>query len=321
VDSRQAAPVFVALDDYEGEWSRQLAAHRWSRPVTVRVLREHVPWPALASAIRDAQILGLTRERTPVTAEMVAALPALRAISQTGTGLAHLDLAALAARGVTVMNTPGGGAEAVAELALLFMLMLAREVRALTDIVAQGAWRQPLTRALVRKTLGIVGLGQIGTKMAALGNALGMTVLAWGPTLDPERARRHGATWVPVEDLFSRSDFVSLHLRLNDATRGLVGPALLDRMKPTACLINTARGGLVDMQHLRRMVLEGRIGGVGLDVFDSEPLPPDDVLRRHPRVVATPHVGWIADEVLATYVGQAIANVEQLLAQWDREGR
>ncbi|MCL8206890.1 MAG: D-2-hydroxyacid dehydrogenase family protein [Actinomycetia bacterium] len=321
MDSRHAAPVFVALDDYEGEWSRQLAAHRWSRPVTVRVLREHVPWPALADAIRDAQILGLTRERTPVTAEMVAALPALRAISQTGTGLAHLDLAALAARGVTVMNTPGGGAEAVAELALLLMLMLAREVRTLTDILAQGAWRQPLTRALVRKTLGIVGLGQIGTKMAALGNALGMTVLAWGPTLDPERARQHGATWVPVEDLFSRSDFVSLHLRLNDATRGLVGPALLDRMKPTACLINTARGGLVDMQHLRRMLLEGRIGGVGLDVFDIEPLPPDDVLRRHPRVVATPHVGWIADEVLATYVGQAIANVEQLLARWEAEGR
>lgn len=321
MDSRTGAPVFVALDDYEGEWSRRLAAHRWSRPVTVRVLREHVPWPALRERIQDADILGLTRERTPVTAEMVAALPALRAISQTGTGLAHLDLQALGARSVTVMNTPGGGAEAVAELALMFMLMLARDVRTLTEVVAGGDWRQPLTRALVNKTLGIVGLGQIGSKLAALGTALGMSVLAWGPTLDPERAARHGAAWVPVEELFSRADFVSLHLRLNDRTRGIVDRSLLDRMKPTAYLINTARGALVDMQHLRRMLVEGRIAGAGLDVFDIEPLPPDDVLRHHPRVVATPHVGWIADEVLATYVGQAIDNVETLLARWETEGR
>lgn len=310
----------VVLDDWEGQWALYLRNYQWQHAVEVKVLERHLDWPALRPEVESAEILALNRERTPLTAEMIAHLPRLQLIAQTGTGLAHLDIDALQARGIEVRSTPGAGVESVVEHVLMMMLMLARQAKPIGQMLADGGWRQPLTRTLYRKTLGIVGLGQIGARLAVVANHLGMKVHAWGPTLTPERASASGAVWTPLADLAKLADFLSIHLRLNANTRGLLSADILDRMRPESYLINTARAGVLDMVHLREMVQSGRIAGVGLDVFEEEPLKPDDFLRQSPQAVLTPHIGWITDEVWHDYVHYTVQNVEDALRHWGEEG-
>jgi phosphoglycerate dehydrogenase-like enzyme len=177
----------------------------------------------------------------------------------------------------------------------------------------EGRWQTGLGVELAGKTLGILGLGRIGSRIAEFGKLLGMRVLAWGPTLTDERAAASGVTRVPLETLFRESDVVSLHLRLSDRTRGVVTADLLSRMKPTAHLVNTARGPLVDEAALVRALREGRIAGAALDVFDVEPLPKDNPLLTLENVVLSPHMGYVTSETYHQFFLQVVASIEHYL--------
>lgn len=264
---------------------------------------------ALVARLRPADVIIPIRERTPLTAQRLARLPNLKLISMTGTGVASIDLAAATARGVLVTNTPGSSVPAVAELTFGLMLSLARQIPVVDGWIRHGRWLELVGAELHGKTLGILGLGAIGSAVARLAQAFGMTVLAWGPTLTPERARSHGATYLPLADLMSLADFVSVHLRSVPATRGLVSKDLIARMKPSAYLINTARAAIVDEDALWKALKSGRIAGAGLDVFGQEPLRRGHRWAEFPNVVLTSHRGWVTRETLDRFMAAAVENV------------
>jgi D-3-phosphoglycerate dehydrogenase len=299
----------VVLDDWEGRWRTSPHTAALRAVAEVAVIGEPLAWEELLPRVADAEVLVLNRERTPLPAGRLAQLPRLRLIAQTGTGVPHLDPAAARARGVRIAVTPGASARSVAELAIGMAIALTRRLPELDAAVRAGGWPRPITPGLLGETLGILGLGEIGRETARLGVALGMRVLAWGPTLTAERAAAAGAELVPLAELFARSRVVSVHLRLVPATRALVTGELLARLGPQGYLVNTARAEVVDMQALRRLLAEGRLGGAGLDVFDAEPLPPDDPLRSCPRVLLAPHVGWMTDAAWDAFIARSVANV------------
>jgi phosphoglycerate dehydrogenase-like enzyme len=222
----------------------------------------------------------------------------------------NVDLAACRARGIAVTNTPGVNAHAVAEHTLALMLAVTRRIPAMDRDVRGGQWPRGLLVQLEGKTLGLIGLGAIGSRVAALARPFGMRLLAttWGP--DGGRAAALGARPVPVETLLGESDVVSLHLRLSDETRGYLGRERLDLMRPTAFLINTARGALVDRAALVDALRAGRLGGAALDVFHEEPVPADDPLLALPNVVLTPHNAGMTREVIDAGLLRAVENIE-----------
>lgn len=247
---------------------------------------------------------------------VLRAAPRLEVVAFTGTGAAKfIDLAAAAACGVTVTNTPGYADNAVAEHALALTLAVIRRVAQLDRSLRAGHWAPaPPAFELRGKTLGLVGFGGIAARYAGIARALGMDVTAW--TRRPERARerRHGVAFAGLDSVLAQSDIVSLHLPLTEATRGLIAAAELDRLKPQAVLINTARGEILDEGALVDRLREGRIAGAGLDVFDREPLPAGHPLTRLDNVVLTPHVGFATPEATATLLDIAIANLERYFA-------
>jgi phosphoglycerate dehydrogenase-like enzyme len=266
---------------------------------------------AAAAALAGFDILLTMRERTPFPASLIARLAGLRMIGITGKSNASLDLAACAARGITVCHTePGGrGASATAELALGLLIAAARGIPAGDGAIRAGGFQHgvPVGMTLAGKTLGLIGLGRLGSFMARYGQALGMEVLAWSRNLTPEKAAEAGATYATKEALLARSDAVSLHLVLSDRSRGILGAGDLARMKPGAILINTSRGPLVDEEALIAAVTEGRIIAA-LDVFDREPLPPDHPLRTAPNTILTPHIGYGVAETWAEFYPQSVEN-------------
>lgn len=301
--------MVVVLDDWEGQWRRSPHVERLRADTEVTVLGEALPWPDLLPRIAGASVLALNRERTPLDAERLGQLPALRLIAQTGTGTPHLDRAALAERGIPVAITPRASAPAVAEQAFALALALSRRLFELDQGVRAGGWPRPITAGLYGRTLGIVGLGEIGTEVARLGAAFGMRRLAWGPTLTAERAAAAEVEFTDASTLFATADVISVNLRPVPATLGLVSAELLSRMRQDALLINTARAAVVDMAALRRLLLDGAIGGAGLDVFDQEPLAPDDPLLTCPRVLLSPHVGWMTAGTWDAFVGRSVDNI------------
>lgn len=228
--------------------------------------------------------------------------PRLRVIAKHGVGVDNIEVEAALARGIVVTSTPGANAEAVAEHALTLMLMLARQIPASSRLLLEGKWGEArgvaLSADLRGKTLGLVGLGNIGGRLAEMARAgLGMRVLAYDPYARPERAAELGVELVPdLEPLLEAADVVSVHTPLTPETRGIIGAAALERMKPTAILINCARGGLVDEDALLAALNAGKLAGAGLDVFVAEPPPLDHPLLRHERVVVTPHVAGGSEE-------------------------
>lgn len=271
-----------------------------------------------ARELAPFEVVLVTRERTPFPASLVARLPSLRMFGLTGARAGLIDFAAMMARGITVCTTGGGpSGSSTAEIALGLMLAVARDLAAGDAAVRAGRF-QLGTRAgpvLDGKTLGLVGLGRIGQRMAAYGAALGMTVLAWSEHLTDDRAAAGGAQRVAKEVLLARSDVVSLHVVLSERTRGVLGARELALMKPGAILINTARAQLVDEAALNDAVLSGRIMA-GLDVFYREPLPADHPFTRARNVVLTPHLGYGAIEVYREYYAQCVENA---LAWLDRK--
>ncbi|MBN6055186.1 D-2-hydroxyacid dehydrogenase family protein [Nonomuraea sp. RK-328] len=306
----------AVLDDYQGV---ALTVADWSPlagKVAVRTLREHLAdRDKLVAALADCEIVVAMRERTPFDADLLRRLPRLRLLVTTGMRNASIDLAAAAAAGVTVCGTASSPTPPV-ELTWALILGLARRIpdesRALRE---GGPWQSTIGQDLHGRTLGLIGLGKLGTRVARVATAFGMDVLAWSQNLTHERAAEAGARLAAgKEDLLRRSDFVSIHLVLSDRTRGLLGEAELRAMRPHAHLVNTSRAAIVDQAALLRALREGWIAGAGLDVFETEPLPSGDPLRTLPNVLATPHLGYVTERNYRTFYTEAVEDIAAFLA-------
>jgi len=259
--------------------------------------------PELVERIADADAVINIRSSTRFTADVLAGCPRLRLISIWGTGTDHVDLGAARARGVTVTNTPAVSAVAVAEHTISLIFAVAKETVNVDRAVRGGQWPRAMVQQLHGKTLGVIGTGAIGREVARLGAGIGMNVLAWS-------FHQHGDyQWVSLEDLFRRSDVVSVHVRQSAETLGMIRSEHFAMMKPSAIFINTARGRIVVENDLVEALRGQRIAGAGLDVFETEPLPSDSPLRLLPNVVLTPHAAGITREATEAGLAMAIDNV------------
>jgi len=306
----------IVLDDYQNAALRFADWNKLEGRVSVSVLREHIDdEEALAARLAQAAIVVIMRERTPFPASLLRRLPNLRLLITSGMRNASIDLAAAAQCNVTVCGT-GSGSEPPAELSWALMLALARHVpQENAALRANGPWQSTVGADLHGATLGLLGLGKIGSRMAKIGQAFGMKVVAWSPNLTEARALEAGVRLAPSrEALLEASDFVSIHLVLGERSRGLIGAAELARMRPGAFLINTSRAAIIDQDALVQALEDGRIAGAGLDVFDLEPLPPDHPYRRLPNVLATPHLGYVSQRNYSTYFSEAVDDIAAWLA-------
>jgi phosphoglycerate dehydrogenase-like enzyme len=302
----------AVLDDYQ-DAARSLAD--WSR-VDLTVFREHLsPEDDVAAALADFDVVVIMRERTPFPASLFARLPKLRLLVTSGMRNASIDLAAAAEHGVTVCGT-ASRSEPPVELTWALILGLCRHlVPENAAFRAGGPWQSTIGTDLAGGTLGLLGLGKIGTRVAAIARAFGMDVLAWSQNLTSERTEAVGARLAPsLADLMAGSDIVSIHLALSDRTRGLVDAAALAAMKPSALLVNTSRAAIVDTDALIAALAAGRLAGAGLDVFDLEPLPGDHPLRTLPTVLATPHLGYVTYGNYRRYFAEAVEDIDAFAA-------
>ena len=301
------------LDDYQAVALR--LADWGSLPADVEVFRDHVADEAgVAARLADFDVVVAMRERTPFTRSLLARLPRLRLLVTTGMRNASIDLRAAAERGIRVCGTAGLPSP-TAELTWALILALVRHVPREDRATRDGRWQETLGTTLSGKTLGVLGLGQLGSRVARVGRAFEMDVLAWSQNLTAERAAAAGATLAGDKDeVLARADVVTIHLVLSERTRGLLGARELALMRPTAYLVNTSRGPIVDEPALIAALRAGTIAGAGLDVYDEEPLPPDHPLRRLPNTVITPHLGYVTEETYRIFYPQAVEDVRAFLA-------
>ena len=305
------ATKIAVLDD----WQRVARASADWAPLTARaeVIFFEAPFAdedAAAGRLAEFDIILATRERTPFPPSLVARLPRLRMFGLTGSRAGLIDIAGMLSCGITVCHTGGGpSGSSTAELALGLMLAAARHIPSGDLAVRAGRFQQGTEAGSVLdgKIIGLIGLGRIGSRMAAYCRALGMQVLAWSQNLTAEAAAAAGATRVAKEELLERADVVSLHLVLSERTRGILGAVDLARLKPGAILVNTARAPLIDEAALNAAVQSGRVVAA-LDVFYREPLPADHPFTRARNVVLTPHLGYAVIEVYAEYYRQLVEN-------------
>ena len=304
----------AVLDDYQRV---ALTTADWSAVTSIAevdVFDDHEPDPErLVARLAPYDVVVLMRERTPFPGDVIERLPALRLIVTTGRANASIDVEAARTRGITVSGTESL-ASAPAELTWALILGLARHLPTESDNLRSGRWQSTVGLGLAGRTLGVVGLGRIGSRVATVGAAFGMEVVAWSRHLTAERAGVVGATAVDLDDLLRRSDVVTLHLPLKPETRGLIDAGRIAVMKPTALLVNTSRAGLLDVDAAVHAVTEARLGGLGLDVFDQEPLSADDPLRATVGVMATPHLGYVSDDVYALFFGQVVEDIAAFAA-------
>ena len=310
-------PTIVALDDYERALRRLADWSEIDRLAEVRVFHEPLRGDVLHAALAHADAIVLMRDRTPLPAQLIARLPRLKLVVFTGSRNAALDTAALAARGVPVCHTEWGPSkDTTCELTWALVLAAAKRLEAHFDLMRDGGWRDggPLGSMLAGERLGLIGLGEIGSRVARVGMAFGMQVVAWSPRMTAERAAALQASAVPLDELLATSKVVSLHLVPSAATRHLLNVHSLATMRPDSLLVNTSRSALVDMAALAQALAAGRPAMAALDVFDDEPLPPEHPLRRLPNVVLTPHLGFVAEPVFEQFA----AGVVECLAAWLR---
>lgn len=302
------------LDDYQGVAGTIVD---WRRIPSLQVVpfRDHVHDPdELVSRLAGFDAVMRIRERTEFPRSVLCRLPKLKLILATGMRNARsLDLAAADELGITVCTTEALHQTTV-ELTWALILSLSRNLPRETASVRAGSWQQCLGKGLGGRTLGIVGLGNMGIPVSQIARILGMKVIAWSRNLTPQRTAPHGVECVSKEELLRRSDIVTLHLPLSDTTEGTIGAAEIALMKRAAFLINTARPQLIDEEALVRALRDGRIGGAGLDVFGIEPLPGDHPFRTLPNVVATPHIGFVTEENMRIFFETSIENLEAYLA-------
>jgi phosphoglycerate dehydrogenase-like enzyme len=304
----------IVLDDYQrvalrmADWSRLQAQGR------VDVCGDHIgDSDELVERLSPYDVVVLMRERTALPATVIDRLPRLKLVVTTGRRNPVLDLEACRRRGVVVCNTTSPAGSTV-EHTWALLLGLCRHVVEEATNVREGRWQSTLGRDLAGRTLGILGLGRIGGEVAKVGRAFGMDVVAWSRSLTPQRAADAGVEAASLDEVLRRGDIVTVHLVLGDETRGLLGERELRSMKPGALLVNTSRGPIVDAAALVAALEDGHLGGAAVDVFDTEPLPADDPMRRAPRLLATPHIGYVTERVYRVFYGEAVEDIEAFLA-------
>ena len=300
------------LDDWQenahefADWARVREGHQ------LDIYHDTIEGDLLIQRLQDYDVLCLMRERTLFSAEVINALPNLKAIITSGMRNAAIDLDACKAREIIVSGTASPG-HATAELAMTLIGAMARQIIPSANSMTQGGWQIGTGRDLRGATLGILGLGRLGGQVAALGKAFGMEVQAWSQNLTPERAAEQGVTYKDKEAFFATSDFISIHLKLSSRVTGLVGAEELAWMKPDACIVNTSRAPIIDETALIQALNTGKLGGAALDVYHHEPLPKDDALRTTPNLILTPHIGYVTQETMRIFYAETLESLEAYL--------
>jgi phosphoglycerate dehydrogenase-like enzyme len=307
--STESAVKVAILDDYQdvalqmADWS-PLAGR-----ATITVFNDHLDDPdAVAARLAPFDVVCVMRERTPLKRGILERLPRLKLIASTAFRNASIDLQAAHECGIAVANT-GYDSTPTIEMTWALILASARNVAAENASLRSGGWQRSIGSDLRGKTLGVLGLGNIGREVARIGNAFGMRVIAWSENLTAEKAAAADAEHVRKDELFRQSDVLTIHLVLGKRSLGLVGAAELALMKPTAWLVNTSRGPIVDGSALTTALREHRIAGAAVDVFDVEPLPADHPYRSLDNMLATPHIGYVSSNLYRTFYGDTIKNI------------
>ena len=308
----------AVLDDYASN-AKYLADWASISGAEVVYFRNHVTDPdALVDMLADFDVVQTMRERTQFTAEVLDRLPNLKLLSGTGGRHPHVDIEACTRLGIPVTGTRGssgvGPGGPTMELAWGLIIGIMRHIPWEDRQMREGRWQTRMGASLFGKTLGIMGLGNIGKPMANVANLFGMNVIAWGPTLDSERAEASNAAYVSFDDLFRQSDVLTIHVPLSDLSRGWVGAKELGLMKPTAYLINTSRGPIVQTDALVEALRSKTIAGAAIDVYDEEPIAVGHPLLSLDNVVLTPHLGYASVEGLSTFYQGAVENIKAWVA-------
>jgi len=298
--------VVTVLDDYQGVAAGCADWSRLGPDADVRFLRDHVDDDdQLVEVLADSHAVVAMRERTPLRANVLERLGNLRLVVTTGMRNASIDTVP----GVAFCGTRGLVSPTV-ELTWALLLAARRRLVTESEALREGRWQTAVGDGLEGTTLGVLGLGNIGTRVARIATAFGMTVLAWSQNLTDERAMAAGATRVEsIGQLFADADAVSIHMRLSDRTRGLVGPAELDQLGPTGLLVNTSRAPIVDQDALLSALHDGRLGGAALDVYDQEPLPGAHPILRAPRTTLTPHLGYVTRQTYDLFFSDVVEDI------------
>jgi len=297
------------LDDYQDVALRLADWSAVRRRAEITVFNDHLADPAaVVERLHPFDVVCVMRERTPLSRDILQQLPRLKLIASTGPRNAAIDMRVAAERGIVVTAT-GYESTPTIELSWALILASARHLAREAASVRDGGWQTRIGTNLRGKCLGVIGLGNIGKEVARIALAFGMTVIAWSQNLTSEIASAAGATLVDKDALFRQADIVTIHLILSRRTSGLVGAAELALMKPTAWLVNTSRGPIVDEAALIEALQARRIAGAALDVFEIEPLPADHPFRRLDNVLATPHIGYVTEELYRTFYGDAAASI------------
>ena len=316
--TNQGLPRIAILDDFQNV---ALSMADWSAldgSATITVFDDHLSAPdAVVARLQPFDVVCVMRERTPMTRDVISRLPKLRLIASTGPGNSSIDLQAAAERGIEVAHT-GYHSSPTVELAWALILGGARNLVVESASVRSGGWQRSVGDDLAGRTLGVLGLGNIGTAVARIGNAFGMNVVAWSENLTAARAAEAGASLVSKDQLFEQADILTIHLVLSRRTRGLVGSRELGLMRPTARLVNTSRGPIVVEADLIVALQNGKLAGAALDVFDQEPLPPSHPFRTLPNVLATPHIGYVSRGLYKRFYQDTVVNIQRWLSRQAR---
>jgi len=303
----------AVLDDYQ---NAALESADWSvirDRADITVFQDHLnDTDAVIERLLPFDIVCVMRERTPLPRNLVDRLPNLKFIASTGPVNASIDVVAAADRGIIVSHT-GYRSDPAIDLTWALILASARNIVAESNSMRSGGWQRTVGTELRGKTLGVLGLGRVGSEVARIGRAFGMDLIAWSQNMTPEAAHAAGAVLVSKDELFEQADILTIHLVLSDRTRSLVGAAELAKMKPTARLINAARGPIVDEQALISAVRNKQIAGAAIDVFDIEPLPASHPFRTLDNVLATPHIGYVSQGLYRTFYEDSVSNIRKWL--------
>jgi len=306
----------AVLDDYQGAALKLADWTAVARRAHIDVFNDHLAdADAVVKRLLPYDIVCVMRERTPLRREIIERLPNLKMIASTAPRNASIDMQAAADHNVTVLHT-GYFSSPTVELTWALILAGARHITSEAAAVRGGGWQQRLGDDMAHKTLGIVGLGGIGSKVAKVGMAFGMNLIAWSQNLTAEKAAAAGATLVSKDELLRQADVVSIHLVLSERTKGLIGASELALMKPTARLVNTSRGPIVQEAALIQALASHRIAGAAIDVYDTEPLPLDHPYRNMPNLLATPHIGYVSRGLYERFYRDTVSNI---IAWLDRD--
>jgi len=307
--STESAVKVAILDDYQNVALQMADWSPLAGRAAITVFNDHLDDPdAVAARLAPFEVVCVMRERTPLTRGLLERLPRLKLIASTAFRNASIDLQAARERGIAVANT-GYDSTPTIEMTWALILASARHVAAENASLRSGGWQRRIGNDLKGKTLGVLGLGNIGGEVARIGHAFGMRVIAWSENLTAEKATAAGAELVRKEELFRQSDVLTIHLVLGRRSRGLVGAAELALMKPRAWLVNTSRGPIVDDSALTTALREHRIAGAAVDVFDVEPLPADHPYRSLDNMLATPHIGYVSQNLYRAFYGDTVRNI------------